>query len=56
MHITDTAAAICEGRTVKDGRERATECEECSTVTVRDADWRLDAYLTAVAVSVCLTF
>jgi hypothetical protein len=55
-HVSDTASSICEGRTVQDGRERPAECEDCSTVAVRDADWRLDAYLTAVAFEVCVTF
>ena len=50
MHVRDTTTSICDGRTVKDGRDGRTECEDCSTVTVRDADRRLDAYLTAVAV------
>jgi len=50
MHVRDAATSVCEGRNVKDGRERATECEDCSTVSVRDADWRLGAYLRAVAV------
>ena len=50
MHVRDAATSVCEGRNVKDGRERPTECEDCRTVNVRDAEWRLGAYLRAVAV------
>ena len=57
MQVRGTVTAVCEGRTVEDGRERTTECEEdISNVTVPDANWRLDSYLTAVAVQACVTF
>jgi len=50
MQVRDAATSVCEGRNVKDGRERPAECADRSTADVRDADWRLGAYFAAGAV------